>query len=557
MTHCKPDDLPLQRLYHLEHGRANEIYLTQPMGGGVVRDLTWREAVDEARRMAAHLQSRGWEPGSRIAILSKNSAWWLLADYAIWMAGHISVPIYPTLTAESVRQILDHSGAKACFVGKLDAWETMKPGIPASVYCIATPLAPRTDYAQWDEIIRSTPPLAGSPVRAAEDLATIIYTSGTTGMPKGVMHSFGSIGMAAKIATEAFGTRADDRVISHLPLAHVGERFAIEAASLQAGFRIFFAESLETFAQDLQRARPTMFGTVPRLWTKFQQAVFSKKPKPELDRLFRLPIIGRLVKKKILKALGLDQVRFAFSGAAPLPPEMLAWYRDLGLSLMELYGMTENFAISHCTRPGRVRIGYVGEPYDGVQVKLSQIGEVLIKSPCNMLGYYKEPGLTRDAFTEDGYLRTGDVGEIDEMNRLKITGRAKEQFKTSKGKYVAPAPIENKLGAHPKIEACCVTGVSFPQPFAIVMLPLGEYERCREPAARGELTRSLQAHLEAVNPQLDPHEQLEFLAVVPEQWTVDNGFITPTFKVKRAVIEQHYGRYFKDWELQKQPILFL
>jgi len=297
--------------------------------------------------------------------------------------------------------------------------------------------------------------------------------------------------------------------------------------------------------------------SVPRLWTKFQQGVFAKQPKERLDLLFHIPILGRFVKRAILRQLGLDQVRYAMSGAAPLPAEVLSWFRSLGLEMLEVYGMTENFAVSHCARPGQVRAGYVGPPWEGVEVRIGEHGELLIKSPANMMGYYKEPEKTREAFTEDGFLRTGDVGESDELGRLKITGSVKEQFTTSKGKYVAPAPIENLLGTHPKIEASLVTGVSFPQPFAVVMLNAQECSRIvSTPRARGELESSLRAHLDSVNAQLDPHEQLSFLAVVCEQRTEANGFVTPTLKLKRMLVENHYRQYFETWAKAQQPVVW-
>ena len=550
------DDLPLQRIWHWQQERGAETYLTQPLGGGAVRDFTWSEAVDQARRMAAHLQSFGWEPGTRVAILSKNCAWWLLADYAIWMAGYVSVPIYPTLTAASVQQILEHSEARACFIGKLDCWDTMAPGVPQQVLRIAFPLAPAIDCAQWEDLVAATAPLQGRPLRAADELASIIYTSGTNGMPKGVMHTFASISIAIKTIGDYFGCNAQDRVISYLPLAHVAERILVEAMSLRCGCHVYFSESLETFAQDMQRARPTLFGSVPRIWTKLQQGVFAKLPKAQLDLLLQDPQKGPALKKQILQQLGLDAIRVACTGAAPLPADIVRWYRGLGLEMLEIYGMTENFALSHCSRLGGTTSGTVGTVWPGVTSRFSDIGEILVKTPGAMRGYYKDPEKTREAFTEDGYLHTGDVGELAADGSLRITGRAKEQFKTSKGKYVAPAPIENKLGTHPKVEACCVTGVAFPQPFALLMLTQAEWERCRDAQAREELTRSLQAHLDSVNAQLDPHEQMDFVAVIPEQWTVDNGFITPTFKVKRPVIEKHYGEHFENWAGRRQAVVW-
>ena len=199
MNKISPDYLALQRLYDWEANEPGRIAMTQPMGGGEVKDFTWAEVADEVRRMAAHLKAQGWEPGSRVAILSKNCAWWMMSDLAIWMAGHVSVPLYPTLAAETVHQILTHSGSKALFVGKLDGWEHMKPGVPEDMPCISYPLSPddaRAAYEGWDAIIARTPPMTESPTRGEDELATLIYTSGTTGMPKGVMHSFGNFAWA-------------------------------------------------------------------------------------------------------------------------------------------------------------------------------------------------------------------------------------------------------------------------------------------------------------------------------------------------------------------------
>ncbi|MBL6750485.1 MAG: AMP-binding protein [Nevskia sp.] len=549
--------LPLQRIYHWEKARADKPFLTQPMGGGVVRDWTWAQAVDEARRIAAFLKAQAWEPGSRIAILSKNCAHWIMADFAIWMAGHVSVPLYPTLTAESVRQILEHSGAVALFVGKLDTWETMKPGVPAGVLRIAMPLAPPDEGATgWERIVADTAPLAGAPVRAGAELATIVYTSGTTGMPKGVMHSFNTIGWSAGPSVSLYGLGEEDRMLSYLPLAHVAERWVVEANAIRSGFHIFFAETQDSFLQDLRRARPTFFISVPRLWVKFQQGVFARMPKEKLDRLFRIPLLGRLAKKKILRQLGLDTVRFAGGGAAPMPAALLHWYRGLGLELLEGYGMTENFGCSHGSRVGAARVGYVGQPYPGVEQKIAPDGEVLVRSPTNMMGYFKEPEKTRETLEPDGWLHTGDRGELDEQGRLRITGRVKEIFKTAKGKYVAPSPIESRLNAHPKVEAVCVAGASHPQPFAIAILAPDAAAAFDDPALRAELNVSLEEILRKTNEAIDPHEHLDFIVVVREQWNVDNGFITPTLKIKRNAVESAYGRYFDEWRAQRQVVVW-
>ncbi len=556
MTKIEPGDLPLQRAYRWEKERANEIFLTQPLGGGQVRDWTWAQTMDEARRMAAHLKMQGWEPGARVAIMSKNTSWWIMADLAIWMAGYVSVPIYPNLVAETVRQILAHSDSKLCFVGKLDDWKAMQPGIPDDMPCISTPLCDARNFKKWDDIIKVTQPMKESPTFAEDAMATIIYTSGTTGMPKGAVHGFASFAHTAKAMVNVISSTVNERSLSYLPLAHVAERCLVEGHSIYVGSRIYFAESLDTFLADLQRARPTFFFSVPRLWVKFQQGVLAKMPPQKLDRLMGIPILGGIVKKKILKQLGLDHVRFAGTGAAPLPPEVMSWYRKLGLELLEGYGMTEQFATATSSRAGASRVGYVGSAGDCCEVKLSEGGEILTRGPAHMQGYFKEPEKTRETMTDDGWLKTGDIGEMDEQGRLKITGRAKEQFKTSKGKYVSPAPIESKLGAFTKIEACMVSGLAFPQPFALAMLPQGSWDALKSGEPRKQFTDDLTAHLKVVNAQLDPHERLDFVAVVPEQWSVESGFVTPTLKIKRNVVEKYYAGNFETWAKARKPVVW-
>ncbi len=556
------DHLALQRLYHWERSAPDQVTLTQPMGGSGVKAFTWAEVADQVRRMAAHLKARGeaegWPAGAKVAILSKNCAWWLMSDLAIWMAGYVSVPLYPTLAADTIAQILAHSESRFIFVGKLDDWPLMKPGVPAILPGASYALSPedaRRTYEDWDAICARTEPLAGEPVREADELSTLIYTSGTTGVPKGVMHSFGSFVWALETGNQSrFHMTAADRLLSYLPLAHVVERCLVEHGWLLTNCRLYFAESLDTFAADLQRARPTVFFSVPRLWVKFQQGVQSKMPQHKLDKLLRLPLIGGLVRRKILKALGLDQCRLAVGGAAPMPVALLEWYEALGLRINEGYGMTENLALSHLTEPGKRQFGTVGPAYPGVQVRIdAATGELQMRSPALMLGYYKEPALTADALTPDGWLRTGDKASQDQDGCVRITGRVKDLFKTSKGKYVAPAPIEDRLGMNPNIEACCVTGANLNQPLGIAMLSPQGLQRLAADAA--SLTDELARHLDLVNARLDPHEQLATLVLIKTPWTVENGFITPTFKVKRNRIEEAYGAQFEAWAGQRKQVV--
>ncbi len=548
-------DLPLACIFRWERERADRVFLTQPFDGGKVRDWTWAQAVDEARRMAAWLKAQNWEPGTRVAILSKNCAWWIMADMAIWMAGYVSVPVYFSLRPHTVRQILEHSGAKACFLGVTEEEEMVSLGVPAGTVSICFPTAARENCLAWDDLVAATPPLAGNPERADDDLATIIYTSGTTGTPKGVMQTFGALSRDAQAPARVFGLTAEQRILSYLPLAHIVERIGVEALSIALGSRIFFAESLETFVTDLQRARPTLFLSVPRLMLKFQQAVHAKIPKPRLDALLRIPIVSRIVKKKILRQLGLDTATLAACGAAPLPPELLKWFRRLGLDLVEGYGMTET-TVTHLPRPGTVRPGYVGNAVPGVEQKVGANGELLIRSSMNMVGYYKDPQGTRDSFTEDGFFRTGDVVEIAADGQIRIIGRIKEQFKTSKGKYVAPAPIEAKLMAHSSVEACCLMGAGMPSPFAVVLLSEDARKQCAGAMGVNAIEESLWAQMEEVNAQLDPHERVAFLAIVEGPWTIHNGLITPTMKIKRAVLEDRYQGFIDQWRSQERPVVW-
>ncbi len=552
-----PDALALQRLYHWEKTEPDTIVLTQPSAGGVVTNYTWRQMMDQTRRMATHLKRLGLPPGSRIALLSKNTAHWLMSDFAIWMAGYVSVPLYPTLAAGTVRQILEHSEAKLLFVGKLDGWESMKAGVPEGLPCISLPLAPKNTYETWESIIAKTEPLKESPVRDASDLCTIMYTSGTTGMPKGVMHSFGNFAWSLQAGIQRLTVAPHSRMLSYLPLAHVAERILIEHGMLAAGVHVFFAESLDTFTADLQRARPTIFFSVPRLWVKFQQGVQAKMPEKKLARLLKIPILNNIVRKKILGALGLDQCVVAAGGAAPMPPDLLRWYARLGLEIMEVYGMTENCGISHGTLVGQPKPGSVGPPHAGVSSRIdATTGEVQMKSGGMLLGYYKEPELSRAIFTEDGWLRTGDKGAVDSDGALKITGRVKDLFKTSKGKYVAPAPIEDKIVMHASVEACCVTGANLGQPLGLAMLNPQAADKASDPAGRAEIETSMKVHLEKINELLDPHERMDCIVLVTKPWTVENDLITPTLKVKRSRIDEVYSAYYEKWVSQKSPVIW-
>lgn len=548
--------LPLSRFYDREARHPDKTYLVQPLAEGRVQSLSWSDVGNQARRAAHWLRRRGLPQGSSIAIISKNCAHWIIADLAIWMAGHVSVPLYPNLTADSVAQVLEHSEAALVFVGKLDDWERMSKGLRSGLPTVALPICPAD--AQFDftwEDLQAWTPIRDNPYGQSDQLATIIYTSGTTGMPKGVMHSFGTLAFAATHGSRIFGLGEKDRLFSYLPLCHVAERMFVELASLYGGQTVFFAQSIDTFLDNLKRARPTALFAVPRIWTKFQMGVFGKISPSRLDLLLSLPLIGRYVGHKVLKGLGLDALKVSLSGAAPVPEALLHWYRRLGLEVLEVYGMTESCGYSHVSRPGEQKNGWIGQPCPQVRVRVAENGEVQVSSGANMLGYFKDPLKTAEVMTEDGFLRTGDKGEQDAEGNLRLTGRLKEIFKTSKGKYVAPAPIENLLATHSRIEQVCVVGDGLVAPLGLCVLSMTDVQRSAS-ASRSALDQSLETLLAKVNAELDKHQRLHRLVVVKDSWAVENGFLTPTLKIKRTVIESVYGERFEEWSARPETVVW-
>ena len=553
--------LILDFVYEHEVQRANEIFLTQPIGNNQTIDYTWAQTMDQARRMAAYLQSRGLEPGARVAILSKNCAHFIIAELAIWMAGCTTVAIFPTETAETIRYVLDHSGASMLFVGKLDTWEQQASAVHDGLHCVAFPLAPATSYEGWDAIVARHQPLQGRIRREPSDIGILMYTSGSTGQPKGVMHNFARMSAAAVGIVDEIrlrvGTSLINRMLSYLPLAHVFERAWVECGALVDGrSHLFFAESLDTFLQDLNRAKPTCFISVPRLWLKFQHGVFTKMPPKKLDFLLKLPFIGKLVGRKVLTGLGLEHTMLAGSGSAPIPAELIMWYRRLGLNLKEGYAMTEDFAYSHSSTPEFAEPGCVGIPMAGVEVRISEEGEILIKSPGQFVGYYKRPDLDAEVFTEDGFFRTGDRGERRADGLLRITGRVKELFKTSKGKYVAPAPIENRLNAHPMIELSMVSGVAQPAAYGMVVLAEDIRPTVNDPQVRADIESELAQLLRNVNAELPDYEQLRMLVIARESWTIENHCLTPTMKIRRSAIEDSVVDQLEAWYQAPGPVIW-
>ncbi len=550
----KVEKLVLQAAFDREQAHPDRVFMTQPVNGEAI-DYTWGETMDQARRMAAYLNSLDLPANSNIALISKNCAHFIIAELAIWMAGHCTVALYPTLNADTVNYILDHSESQLLFVGKLDGWDKMEEGVPDDLKRIALPLAPENDYPKWDDIIASTDPLQGTPEWPGDQRALICYTSGSTGRPKGVAHSFYSISAPASLQGDVLEINESDRIISYLPLAHVMERALVEAGSIFQGVHIYFNDELSTFLDDMRRARPTLFISVPRLWLKFQSGVFQKFPEEKLNLLLKIPVVKGIIRKKILDGLGLGDVRLAASGSAPIPSDLIKWYDKLGLHINEGYGMTEDFAYSHMSTLEQRAPGYVGAPATEVVSRISDTGEIEIHSPGLMMGYFKQPEMTAEVMTEDGFFKTSDRG-VYENGLLRITGRVKELFKTSKGKYVAPVPLENLLSADGLLEQCCVSGSGRPACYAVLQLAEGLHHKFDDAEFRAKTTEHLEKLMADVNSQVEGYEELQFLAVVREPWQVENDFLTPTLKIKRNVIEAAYEPKLDAWYASGQKVIW-
>jgi long-chain acyl-CoA synthetase len=496
------------------------------------------------------LQQCGLQPGNKVGILSKNCAHWVLADLSIALAGMVAVPLYPNISAEAVAEILAHSETQLVFSGKLDQPEAIRSQIPSTIKQIGFPFYRHSDTLQWDHITAATPPLEGPPQIDPAALSCIVYTSGTTGQPKGVMLSFHNMSFAVDAFLKTVPPLFQERFFSYLPLCHVAERMLVECGALYTGSTIYFVESMEKFSQNLQHTQPTIFLAVPRIWEKMKEEITKKLPEPKLRKLLRIPLLGAFLKKSIRKKLGLSRPKLVFTGASPIHIEVLEFFTLLGLEIQEAYGMTENSALSHSNRKGHCRFGTVGQAYEGVTVKLGPDKEVLVKSDASMLGYYKEPEQTAEMFA-DGFLRTGDEGHIDADGFLTITGRIKDQFKTSKGKYVTPAPIEAKVLTHGLVSQACVVGWGMPAPLLLVTL-----SEMGKKLVQEQLHAPLTELLEKVNASLEHHEQLNKLVVMLEEWTIDNGKLTPTLKIKRKALDLAFQEFYARWSEDRERILF-
>ena len=524
--------LPAEKLTYWLVQDGDRNVLVQSKDGQYI-NYSWKQIDDEARRLMTFLRDHRLNPGDRVAILSKNCAHWIISDIALMLAGFVSVPIYPTANADTINYILKHSETKCMLVGKLDNWQNQMAGIPDKLIKISFPYPTMPTDHQWDDIIAHNEPARRVFPAKESDLMTILYTSGSTGDPKGAMHSYGSFTNSGKNVGAQLGANTHDRIMSYLPLSHCTERAYVESTMLSYGLGVYFVDSLETFSRDLSHAQPTVFGSVPRLWTQFQKKILTKLPSKKLELFLNMPFLRDIVKARIKKQMGLNASHTFISGSAPLSEKVIAWYNKLDINIAEGWGMTESFACGTCLKSGSAsRIGTVSTALPGVEIVIAADNEILIRTESNMMGYYKDEEKTKETIDEDGFIHTGDLGELDN-GYLSIVGRKKDIFKTDKGKYVAPIPIESDFADNEFIDQMCLMGTQLVQPVLVVNLS----EHARN-FSRRELEMSLTRTMEIVNQKLEAHAKVDAVIIAQQPWTTDSGELTPTLKVKRHVVEK-------------------
>jgi long-subunit acyl-CoA synthetase (AMP-forming) len=543
----------LSNFLHWAEYTPSNVFLKQPHGN-LYTDYTYEESANQVKKIASFFRETLEDSKPKhIGILSKNSAHWILADLSIAYAGAISVPFYPTLTSDQFNQVLTHSDCQILVVGKLDNWDEIKQGIPAYVKILYTPDSPCCDGTSWQKVTESHEFLANPENSHPESIATIVYTSGTTGTPKGVMLTHKSVTIALNLARDlAYLENPNTRFISYLPLCHIAERNIVEFAGIAAGGTIYFVENLTTFQQNLSETRPTHFLAVPRIWGKFQEGILKKiGGDKKLNLLLKIPIINKLIQKKIQKGLGLDQAYFLLTGAAPMPPELSAWFQKIGLYIQEAYGMTENMGLNTFMPRHDIRLGSVGKVHPICETRIDpETGEIQMKSAYNTVGYYKADKITSELFIGD-WLKTGDMGQLDSDNYLKIIGRVKDNFKTTKGQYVSPAPIEIQFSLSNLVEQVCVVGINLPQPIALIVP-----SQLAKELGNNQTIESFDALREQINPKFKKYEYIQKIIILRDEWTVENSCLTPTLKIRRMEIEQKFKDKIETWYTSKESIIF-
>jgi len=553
--------------------------------------ISGERALGDVERLALGLRDLGVAPGDNVALLAETRYEWAVADLAILGLGAVTVPIYPTLTEAQCRFIVENSGAKLAIVStplllaRMREISNRVPALQAVVHMDAAPEGPRE--RAWDAVSRRGAELLARDPRAfrdaaarirPEDLASIIYTSGTTGEPKGAMLTHHNIVSNVEACLQAIEVRPDDLCLSFLPLCHIFERMAGLYAMLAAGVTIAYAEGLERVAQNAVEVRPTLLNGVPRFYEKvyarvmsnakaqgpLQRALFSwslegataaararlaHRPVPMLTAL-HAGIADRLVGAKVRARVG-GRLRFCISGGAPLSGKLMEFFFAVGIPMVEGYGLTETSPVIALNRRGREKPGSVGPPLPGTEVRIAETGEILVRGPGIMRGYWGNEIASRAAL-EGGWFHTGDVGQLDEDGFLVITDRIKDLLVTAGGKKIAPQPIEAHLRNTGWISEAVLIGDRRPY---VVCLVVPDFARLEADAAsrglgaidraalveRDDVRAIYQPLIDTVNAGLAPFETIKHFALLPRELSAEAGELTPTFKVRRRIVLEHFA----------------
>ena len=549
--------------------------------GGRWVPITWSEYGRAVTRLANALLAEGVQPEDRVALWAANRPEWQITDVAVLHTGAATVAIYLTLAPDQVKYLLTHSESKVLIVENrqlLDQILRMRDELPALQRVIliegdARDLEPwvitwQAALSRGDEFGRGRPGLLASRWQAlkAEDTASLIYTSGTTGVPKAVTLTHHNLVWTARASLQCFRADANDRTVSYLPLAHVLERVVSHLRQLITGCQVYFCPQIDKVMEVVPEVHPTYFTSVPRLWEKIHAGVRDRmdqvhgpralirdwavrvgakktaayeKHQPMSPWLqWQLRVADRLVFAPIRKRLGFDQLLICISGSAAISPNILRFFYGLGIEILEGYGLTETTAPATFNRPGKARFGTVGQPLPGVEIKIASDGEVLVKGGNVFGGYYKDAKATHETL-EDGWLRSGDIGELDKDGYLKITDRKKDLFKTSGGKYVVPGAMETQLHNHRGIAQAVVLGDG--RPFVAALITLDrEVAQAKGGPDDPQARRLVEAAIADVNRGLSHPEQIKKWKILDAAFAVGDE-LTPTMKVKRKRIAEKYG----------------
>ena len=563
------DTIP-QRLLRQAELRPSSIAY-QAKVNGRWQPTTWRTFVDQCRTAARAMIALGLPRGGKVAILGFNRPEWTIFDHASMLCGGAPAGIYTTCSPDEVQYIVHHSEAHLVLVedaaqlAKVEARRAQLPLLRNIVMMRGGEQVTGKHVLTWEDFLAQA---AGVPESAVDErvsaidqaeLATLIYTSGTTGPPKGVMLSHGNLAWTSRALNDIGGGHSGEVSVSYLPLSHIAEQMATIHGPVTSGGMVYYAESIEKLGEAIKEARPTLFFGVPRIWEKFHAGVAQKlgaatgvkkrlatwamdvagqvhalrdrgQPLPRLLGA-QYELANKLVLSKVKAAIGFDRARTLISGAAPIAPDVLAFFAKLDLPIREIYGQSEDTGPTSYNLPGRTKLGSVGAPLPGLEVRIADDGEICVRGPNVFLGYYKEPEATAECL-HDGWLLSGDLGAFDPDGFLTITGRKKEIIITAGGKNIAPKNIEAAIKQSPFVGEAVVIGDR--RKFLTALITLAD-------GVSGDARTAIQAQIDTVNETLARVEQVKKFAILERPFGIDTGELTPTLKIKRKVVAQKYA----------------